>query len=95
VAKRVLPNVAPGATQGMRGPVEVEVRVSVNEDGAVSSAEYVSHGPGNYFARISRQAAQSWRFSPPETDGLPQPSVWTLRFHFVRGKTEVSATEVR
>jgi TonB family protein len=79
----------------MRGPVQVELRVSVNENGTVSNAEYMSHGPGNYFARISHDAARSWKFRPPKKDGNPRPSVWTLRFHFQRGKTEATAVEVR
>jgi Protein kinase domain len=95
VVKQVLPTVSQGASSSMRGPVEVEVRVSVNEDGTVSDAEYVSPGPGNYFARISHQAARSWKFRAPERDGSSLPSVWTLRFQFGQEKTEANATEVR
>jgi serine/threonine protein kinase len=95
VVERVLPNVSSGASSSMRGPVQVELRVSVNENGTVSNAEYMSHGPGNYFARISHDAARSWKFRPPKKDGQPKPSVWTLRFHFQRGKTEATAVEVR
>jgi outer membrane biosynthesis protein TonB len=95
VLKRVLPNVSSGAVQSMRGPVEVEIRVSVSEDGAVSNAEYMTHGPGNYFARIAHDAAKSWKFKPPQSEGQPQASVWNLRFRFERRNTEVTATEVR
>lgn len=95
VLKRVLPNVSPGASEGMRGPVEVEVRVWVNEHGAVSNAEYVTYGPGNYFARIAREATRSWQFRPPEREGQPRASVWNLRFRFERRNTEVTATELR
>jgi hypothetical protein len=93
VASRVLPNVSPGAIESMHGPVAVETRVLVDRTGAVSKAEYITQGPGNYFARISLRAAESWKFTPPQTHGHPEPSVWTLRFYFTRGKTEVSATE--
>jgi len=95
VVERILPNVSSGATSAMRGPVQVEVRVNVNEDGKVSNAEYMSHGPGNYFARISHDAARSWKFKPPVKDGQPISSIWTLRFHFDRKKTEATATEIR
>ncbi len=95
VVKRVLPAVSRGASSSMRGPVQVEVRVSVNEEGRVTNAEYVSHGPGNYFARVAHEAARSWKFRPPERGGHAKSSIWTLRFHFEREKTEVSATEVR
>jgi len=95
VLKQVLPNVAPGASESMRGPVLVEVRVSVDEDGKVSNAQYMTHGPGNYFARIAREAARSWKFTPPAREGRPQASVWTLRFRFERRNTDVTATRLR
>jgi serine/threonine protein kinase len=93
VASRVLPNVSPSAIESMHGPVVVETRVLVDRGGAVSKAAYITQGPGNYFARISLRAAESWKFTPPQTHGHPEPSVWKLRFYFTRGKTEVSATE--
>ena len=95
VVKQVLPRVSPGAVSSMRGPVEVEVRVSVNKEGTVSNAEYVSNGPGNYFARISHDAARSWKFRPPETNGQPRSSVWTLQFQFDQEKTGASAVQLR
>lgn len=95
VLKRVLPNVAPGASDGIRRPVEVELRVAVNEEGRVTSAECLTQGPGNYFARIARQAAESWKFRSPEIEGQPRASQWTLRFRFERRRTDVTATELR
>lgn len=93
VASRVLPNVSQGAIEGMHGLVVVETRVFVDRSGTVSNAAYITQGQGNYFARISLRAAESWKFTPPQTHGHPEPSVWTLRFSFSPGKTEVSATE--
>jgi TonB family protein len=95
VLEQVMPNVSSRATDGMRRPLEVELRVSVDEDGNVSGSEYRSLGPGNYFARIARQAVLKWKFQPPVKDGQARSSVWTVRFHFGRGETDVSATEVR
>ena len=95
VTKRELPNVAAGAREGMRRPIAVEVQVSVNERGAVSDAACLTQGPGNYFARVSVQAAQAWKFRPPVTDGQPRASSWILRFHFDRSHVEVTATEIR
>jgi TonB family protein len=95
VLKRVLPAVAQGAVQSMQRPVQVEVRVSVNEKGNVSNARYVTGGQGNYFARIARQAAQSWKFKSPISDGQPRESEWTLLFQFDRRHTDVIATELR
>jgi protein TonB len=93
VVKRVLPAVAPGARAGMRRPVEVVIRVSVNREGTVSDAAYVSPGPGNYFARLAQRTARSWEFKPPIRNGEALRSVWTLRFNFEREKTEATATE--
>jgi hypothetical protein len=93
IASRVLPNVSPSAFESMHGPVEVETRVYVDRSGAVSNAAYITQGPGNYFARISLRAAEAWKFTPPQTHGHAEPSVWLLRFHFSHGKTEVTATE--
>jgi serine/threonine protein kinase len=93
VASRVLPNVSSSAFESMHGPVEVETRVYVDRSGSVSNAAYITQGPGNYFARISLRAAQAWKFTPPQTHGHAESSVWLLRFHFSHGKTEVTATE--
>ena len=93
VAKRVLPSVSPGARAGMRRPVGVVIRVSVNKDGTVSDAAYVSPGPGNYFARLAQRAALSWRFKPPRRNGDAQRSVWTLRFIFDRENTNATVTQ--
>lgn len=94
VLKRVLPNVSPGANESMRRPILVDVRVAVNESGTVANAAYMTQGPGNYFARTARQAAYSWKFKPPRSNGQPKASVWRLRFLFERNKTEVTATEI-
>lgn len=94
VVKRVLPDVEPGATRSMRRPMEVELRVSVDEDGRVSNVEYVTRGPGNYFARKARQAAQAWKFKAPESNGQAVASQWVLLFRFERRRTDVTATEV-
>ena len=95
VLQQVMPNVSEKATRGMRQPMEVELRISVNEEGAVSYVEYGSHGPGNYFARIAKQSVLRWKFQPPVKDGQARSSVWVVRFHFGREETDVSAVEVR
>ncbi len=93
VEKRVMPTVSPGARGGMRRPVEVLIRVSVNQQGAVSDAAFVVPGPGNYFARTAQRAALSWKFKPPVQNGDRERSVWMLRFNFGRAGTEATATE--
>lgn len=94
VVSRVLPNISPGASSSMRAPVEVELRVSVNERGKVSNVQYMTKGQGNYFARTARQAALSWTFRPPESEGQAMPSEWILLFRFERRRTEATAAPV-
>lgn len=94
VVKRVLPNIEPGASVSMRRAVDVELRVSVDEEGRVSNVEYMTRGPGNYFARKAREAAESWKFRPPESDGQPAASQWVLLFRFERRRANVTATEL-
>lgn len=95
VLKRVLPNVAPGAVESMRRPVQVDVRVSVNSDGSVTSAQCVTQSRGNYWAKISQQAAEGWKFKAPIGDGKARDSYWMLLFQYNRGRTDVVATELR
>jgi TonB family protein len=95
IAKRVLPKASLSASRNIRGSVKVAVRVSVNRRGTVSNAAYLSPGAGNYFARISMQAARSWKFKPPTSGGHPESSTWTLHFSYWPTRTEATATELR
>jgi hypothetical protein len=95
VLKRVLPNVAPGAVQSMRRPVQVDVRVSVSSKGTVSSALCVTQRRGNYWAKISQQAAEEWKFKAPVREGQAQASQWMLLFQYNHGRTDAVATELR
>jgi TonB family protein len=94
VASRVLPHASQYAISSMRTPVEVVLRVTVDRSGKVASADYVSPGPGNYFARVSQQAAKLWRFKPPIQDGGPEQSAWMLQFYFSRSEVKASAVEM-
>jgi outer membrane biosynthesis protein TonB len=93
IAKRVMPNASPGALSSMRAPVVVTLRVSVNRNGFVQDAAYISPGAGNYFAKIAHRAALEWKFDPPLSEGRPQPSSWDLRFYFSRSNIEANAEE--
>ncbi|HEX3893667.1 MAG TPA: TonB family protein [Terracidiphilus sp.] len=94
IAKRVLPDVSPGARSSMRAPVAVILRVTVNRNGSVADASYVSPGSGNYFARAAQHAAVQWKFDPPLSGGRPQASVWRLHFFFSRSSSvEVTAEQ--
>jgi hypothetical protein len=94
VLKRVMPDVAPGAVQSMRRPVQVDVRVSVDSKGTVSSTQCVTQSRGNYWAKISQQAAEDWKFKAPISEGQARASYWMLLFQYNRGKTDVVARQL-
>jgi len=89
VAQRILPNVPESARNTIRGTVKVTVNVDVDRSGNVEGAELESPGPSKYFARAALQAAQDWRFKPPNIAGQGVLSSWTLRFEFKRDGTTV------
>jgi serine/threonine protein kinase len=93
VAHQTMPSVSSAAIESMHGPVRVTVRVDVNPKGDVSSAAYVSPGEGNYFARVSRRAAEQWKFQPPRAHSRSLASVWTLHFYFTGRNVDVTAVQ--
>lgn len=93
IAERVMPSVSPNAWVSMHGPVAVVLRVTVNREGAVEDASYVSPGPGNYFARVAQRAVQGWKFDAPQHNGRSEPSVWMVRFYFTHRSIEATAAE--
>jgi eukaryotic-like serine/threonine-protein kinase len=94
VLDRVMPDVSRGASNTIHGKVSVAVRINVDETGAVSKAEFASHGPSAYFARVALESAQKWKFKPAQKDGKATPSTWMLRYEFRRDGTEVKPTPV-
>lgn len=93
VAHQVMPSVSQAAIESMHGPVRVIIRVDVSQKGNVSRAAYVSPGEGNYFARISRRAAEEWKFQPPRAHSRSLTSVWTLHFYFSGSNVDVTAVQ--
>jgi TonB family protein len=91
--QQVLPDVLQSATDSIRGTVRVSVRVDVDREGNVEGAELVSPGASKYFARLAFQAAQRWKFKPPNVAGGSVLSTWTLRFDFTRAGTTVVPTQ--
>jgi TonB family protein len=94
VAERVMPDITAAANRTIQGKVEVAVRVDVNASGEVENARIDSHGHSRYFTEKALDAARKWRFRPAQQDGRAVPSVWTLRFQFMRSGPEVHAVEV-
>jgi TonB family protein len=93
VAQQVLPQVAASARETIQGTVKVRVRVNVDPSGAVKDAEFDSAGPSKYFSRIAMQAAQNWKFKPPQAGAESTASSWILQFEFTRDGVRAVPTE--
>ena len=94
VRDRILPNVSPSARRTIQGHIRVGVRVSVDAAGNVAGVSLQSRGPSEYFARLARESAERWRFSPAQINGQPVASEWILKFAFGRTSTEVHPAQV-
>jgi len=94
VAQQVLPDVSREARNTIHGKIRVIVRVSVDPAGNVAGAAFQVRGPSNYFARKAMEAARDWKFTPPEVDGKPLASEWSLRFAIGRAETEVYPSQI-
>jgi TonB family protein len=95
VLTKVSPAAAPSALRTITGHLKVRVRVEVDPAGNVTSARFVTEGPSKYFARISMQAAQQWKFTAPNQNGQAIPSHWTILFEFTRGGISEEASPSR
>jgi outer membrane biosynthesis protein TonB len=42
-------------------------------------------GPSKYFARLALQAAEQWKFTPPQENDQAVPSQWIILFEFTKG----------
>jgi len=94
VAQQVSPDVSRGARNTIHGKIRVIIRVSVAPTGSVAGAAFQVRGPSNYFARKTMEAARDWKFTPPEVDGKPLASEWSLRFLIGRTATEVYPSQI-
>ena len=83
-----------GALNTIHGKVTVEVRVRVNPTGAVTDAQFASHGPSAYFARVAMEAARQWTFKPPKQNGQAVASTWLLRYEFRRSGQDATAKQM-
>ncbi len=66
--QQVLPDVPQSASETIQGTIRVSVRVNVDPSGRVVGADIDSPGPSRYFARLSLEAAQKWKFPPSSQD---------------------------
>jgi TonB family protein len=93
VLQQVQPDVSRSAQNTIDGHIKVIIHVSVDASGNVSQAKFVSAGPSKYFSERALEAARRWKFNPPQIDGQPAASEWTLRFQFGRAGTQVFPAE--
>lgn len=85
VLRKVLPVVSEKARATINGTVRVNVRVQLNPDGTVSSAELANPAGSQFFADLALKAAQQWQFGPPTADDTaPVPSSTVIRFDFTQ-----------
>jgi TonB family protein len=89
VLTRVLPEIPAKARNTIRGKVNVNVKVSVDEAGNVRDAALEPPRSSAYLSNLTRQAALRWKFQPA---GGPQE--WLLRFQLFRDQTKVSSSRV-
>jgi TonB family protein len=94
VLDQVLPDVSEKARATIHGKVRVSVKVRVDSAGGVSSAEFDSPGPSQFFADLALKAARKWAFTPPEVNGKSVASEWRLRFEFTPKDTKVAPTQI-
>jgi TonB family protein len=85
----VLPQVSRNALGTIRGTLRVAIRVTVDGQGAVTSAVTDVAGPSRYFEQRSLEAARGWTFGPG-----PERRSFRLRFAFTRGGVTAAATPV-
>jgi TonB family protein len=95
VLNRVVPDVPPGPRNTIQGRVTVAVRVTVDPTGSVANAEFASHGPSAYFARLAMESAHNWKFKPAQQDGRAVASTWLLRYEFRRSGADVNPVETQ
>jgi TonB family protein len=94
VAQRVTPEIPENAARGIRGKVEVKIKLAVDHSGSVSNASIVSEGRSRYFANQALDAARKWRFHPAKIHGQPASSTWELHFVFRPNGTEITPAEL-
>jgi TonB family protein len=82
--QQVKPIVPASAIAMLKRSVDIEVRVSVNEQGKVVGAKAVGPAAGlyHYLASLALQAARNWKFEPAQRGTTPVASEIALHFVF-------------
>jgi TonB family protein len=93
VVYQAIPEIPQHIIDDVQGHFHVRINVQVDSAGAVSGAAIDSPGPSQYFANKALAAAQTWKFTPAQQDGLAVASTWTLQFSFSDSGITVTPTE--
>jgi serine/threonine protein kinase len=64
VAQQVMPAASRSALSTIWGTVRVDVKIKIDSAGNATGVQFATRGPSAYFARLSQQAAQEWKFDP-------------------------------
>jgi TonB family protein len=91
VLQQVEPVVSKSARNTISGTIRIRVKAEVDATGNVERATFITEGPSKYFARQAMEAAQKWKFVPPQVNGQAVPSAWTLHFGFRRSGIEIDS----
>src|SRR4029077_13138708 len=87
---QILPEISDKSRSTIHGTVRSVIKVHVNADGSVSSAE-VASGPSKFFSSAALDAAKRWELPPAKIDGHAVPSEWLLHFDFTQSATNGAA----
>jgi len=91
VIRKILPEVSEKARSTISGTVRINVKVQLNADGTVSSAELNSPAASQFFADLALKAARQWQFGPPASTDKSAPeaalSQAVIRFDFTQTGT--------
>jgi len=97
IIRKVLPQVSEKSRSTIHGTVRINVRVQLNPDGTVSSAELAAPAPSQFFADLALKAAQQWQFGAPSSrppssaasgaSASTLPSSTVIRFDFTPTST--------
>jgi TonB family protein len=83
VLRKVLPEVSERSRSTIRGTVRINVRVQINPDGTVSTAELANPAPSQFFAAAALKAARQWQFATPSSSAI-------IRFDFTPTSTSAA-----
>lgn len=95
VLHQILPEIPQSARNTITGTIKISARVDVDSSGKVAHTKLTHPGPSQYFARLAVQAADRWEFTPPQENGQPTASAWTIQFRLRRGGTQASSERLK